>query len=201
MIQELQQTESRGRPRERSFWVPLGLLIIPTVTFLIFLLFGFAVRLSRRWPLSSSPQPAWLHFCVTHTPLFAKLFLIGLLCSGLNSLVTILWFRRERWSAGAQPHLGEIAPQSLFLGGGFLLVTLLTATAYLYKTLCRLQVLNPRGVLSGLIINDLFPISALIFIISIVCLVAITSLSSLVEFFNRLKRPAPSTGARPYTPP
>jgi hypothetical protein len=190
-MQELQQTESRGRPRAKSFWVPLGLLIIPTVTFLTFLLSGFAVYLSRRWPVSSSPQPVWLHFCVTHTALLPKLFLIGLLCSGLNSLVTILWFRKERWSAGAQSYLGEIAPQSLFLGGGFLLVTLLTAMAYLYKTLCRLRIVNPQGVLSGLIINDLLPIGALIFFLGLILLVATTSLFSVVEFFSRLKTPAP----------
>ena len=199
-MQELQQIESRGKPREKSLWVPLALLIIPTVTFFTFLLFGFAARLSRRWPVSSSPQPAWLHFCMTHTTLFVKLFLIGLLCSGLNSLVTILWFRKERWAVGPHSHLGEIAPQSLFLGGGFLLITLLTAAAYLYEILCRRQIFNPQGVLSGLIINDVLPISTLIFFLGLILLVAITSLSSVIEFFSRLKPPARSTSTY-FSPP
>lgn len=63
--------------------------------------------------------------------------------------------------------------------------------AYLYKTLCRLRIVNPQGVLSGLIINDLLPIGALIFFLGLILLVATTSLFSVVEFFSRLKTPAP----------
>ena len=80
-------------------------------------------------------------------------------------------------------HTGGITPASLSIGGGFLLVTLLTAGAYLYRILCRRQVLSSSGVLSGLVVDWLLPLGMLILMIGLILLVAITSLSSVFEFF------------------
>jgi len=190
-MQEPQQDQGRPGSREKSALVPLALLIVPAATFLIFFVFGFTLAMSRRGAVPPPSHPAWLHFCMTHPRLLSRMFLIGLLCSGLNSLGTIAWLHRGAVQRGH--YKGAFTTTSLWAEGTFLLVTLLTAAASLYKTLCGLQILSSRGVLSGLIINVIFPLGFIVLFFGLLGLVAITSLSSVIEFFTRLRRPAPGS--------
>ena len=127
---------------------------------------------------------------MTHQQLLSKMFLIGLVCSGLNSLGGIVWLRKGE-AFRRMHHTGGIDSSTLYIGMGFLLVTLITAGAYLYRILCRRQVLSSQGVLSGLIVDYVLPLGMLTLMLGLILLVAITSISTLIELFTRLKRPSP----------
>ena len=189
-MRELQQTQGRSGPREKSAWVPLVLLIVPAVTFLLFLVIAFTMQLSSRGTLPSTPQPPWLHFCLTHQRSLARMCAVGLLCSGLNSLVTLAWFRWEE--RRRQAHRAEgITQTALYFGGAYLLVALLMAAAGLCKVYQGPRSLTHSPVLDGPIAECVLDIGLLILVISFMGLVTVTSLTAVVELFARLKRRAP----------
>ena len=103
---------------QKQVVVPLALLFLPSATTVIFLLqfsviflLQFSSSLLQGGLVLSSPQPAWVHFCLTHQRLFARLWLAGMGCSLLNAALTTWYFaRREKSTATGFTGIGIMTP-------------------------------------------------------------------------------------------
>ncbi len=117
---------------------------------------------------------------------------MGLVCAGVNSVFTMVWLLTGEASTMVRHHAKGSVPVFLFMGGVILPVTLLPAVVYLYKTFYGPQSLSHWNTMIALIQNYLLPIGMLMLLVGIVNLVATTTLFSIVELCNRLKRSTPS---------
>lgn len=173
----------------KNLITPLASLLIPAVTFLLFLLLAFALYPSFTGHLPSTAQPFWLQSCVTHRFLLKRAFLLGLLGSGVNSALTMVWLLTGQCSPTVRRQAKGAAPVFLFIVAAFLLVILLPALAYFDKTFNGAHGFSSWGSLSGLTSNYLLPVGALIFVVGGTFLIALTAVFSIFEFFICFKRP------------
>lgn len=175
--------------------VPLALLVLPSLTFALLLLSGYSVGYARHGGLPSSPQPAWLHFCLTHQRLFARLELAGMACSLLNAALATFYFRRGGTSTVLGPQgVGIMTP--LFAA---VVVSLVLALAVFWidrhTSWLNATSLSQAGSLLRLIEDNFFLILSmgviLVLMGSVMLIIFLSALFCIIELFSRFGPPAP----------
>lgn len=161
------------------------------MTFLIFLLNVFVIHVLHRKLLPSPPQSLWLHLCVIYSLPLKKMVVVALLCSVLNSVLTILWLLTGKSSTKVRHYAKGVAPLFFFISGAFILAILLPVAAHLHKASNAPQSLSHWNAVLPLINNYLLALGIIILVVGLLSLIVMTTAFSIIEFFNRLKHFAP----------